>query len=153
MLADDTESPMKRTPVIAAVVAVALAYTVGCWPQYRQRTEVQSQLQDTQTRLSAAEGRLRLADLLGHLLRLSDAVAVKNYGEAATLSSAFFDAVRAEASRADRSDVTTVLQSVLTTRDPVTTAIAGSDPALPSMLKVQERALRRALGYPVVGGS
>lgn len=142
---------MKRAILIAVVIVVGLAYVAGFWPQHRQLTDARGQLQDTQTRLAAAEARIRLGDVLGRLLALSDVVAAKNYGEAATLSSSFFDTVRTEASRATLPEVTATLQEILKARDRVTTAIAGTDPALSGVLKEQERSLRRALGYPVEG--
>lgn len=142
---------MRRAILSVVVVLIAVAYIAGFWPEHRQLTDVRSQLQETQMRLAAADGRLRLAEVLGRLLTLSDAVAVKNYGEAATLSSSFFDAVRAEASRAEQPDVTTSLRAILNVRDQVTTAIAAADPSLSTVLKEQERSLRRALGYPVGG--
>lgn len=142
---------MRRAIFILVVVLIGVAYAAGFWPQHRELTEVRTQLQETQTRLAAADGRSRLAEALGRLLTLSDAVAAKNYGEAATLSSSFFDAVRVEASRAEQPDVTATLQTILNVRDQVTTAIAGTDPSLSTVLKEQERSLRRALGYPVGG--
>ena len=81
-----------------------------------------------QNQLAVAEGRIRLGQVLGQLLRLSDAVRAKNYGEAATLSSAYFDAVREEASRAS-AEGTAALNIILKSRDQVTTAIAGTDAA------------------------
>jgi hypothetical protein len=142
---------MKRAILIAVVMVVGLAYLAGFWPQHRQLSDLRSQLQETQARLAAAEARIRLGDVLGRLLALSDAVAAKNYGQAATLSSSFFDAVRSEASRAARPDVTATLHEILNARDRVTTAIAGTDPALTGILKQQEQSLRRALGYPADG--
>ena len=142
---------MKRAITIAVLVVVALAYIAGYWPQHQRLTDAQAQLQETQNRLAVAEGRIRLGEVLGQLFRLSDAVAAKNYGEAATLSSSFFDSVSVEASRADKPDVMATLQAILNTRDQVTTAIAGMDLSLSTVLKEQERALRLALGYPVTG--
>ena len=142
---------MKRAITIAVLVVVALAYIAGYWPQHQRLTDAQAQLQETQNRLAVAEGRIRLGEVLGQLFRLSDVVAAKNYGEAATLSSSFFDSVRVEASRADKPDVMATLQAILNTRDQVTTAIAGMDLSLSTLLKEQERALRLALGYPVTG--
>lgn len=142
---------MKRALLIAAVVVVGLAYVAGYWPQHQQLTDARGQLSETQTRLATAEARIRLGEVLGHLLALSDAVAAKNYGQAATLSSSFFDTVRSEASRTTQPEVTAALQDILNARDRVTTAIAGTDPALTGVLKEQERSLRRALGYPVDG--
>lgn len=142
---------MKRAIFIAVVVVVGLAYLAGYWPQHQQLTDARGQLSETQTKLAAAEARIRLGDVLGRLLALSDAVAAKNYGQAAALSSSFFDAVQSEASRASQPEVTATLQEILKARDRVTTAIAGTDPALAAVLKEQERSLRRGLGYPVDG--
>jgi len=140
---------MKRLLAIVIVVVVALAYLAGFWPQHRRLTDAQAQNLALEGRLAAAEDRVRLAEVLGQLLRLSDAVAVKNYGEAATLSSSFFDSVRVEASRADQPAVKEALEGILRARDQVTTAIAGTDPSLSTSLKEHERALRQVLGYSV----
>jgi hypothetical protein len=140
---------MKRILALGVVVLVALAYLAGFWPQHRQLTDLETQNRTLQERLTSAEGRVRLAEVLGQLLRLSDAVAAKNYGEAATLSSTFFDSVRAEAARADQPTVKEALDTILRTRDQVTTAVAQTDPSLSLALKEHERTLRRALGYAV----
>ena len=71
-------------------MVVALVYLAGFWPQHRQLTDAQTESRRLQERLTSAEGRVRLAEVLGQLLRLSDAVTTRNYGEAATLSSSFF---------------------------------------------------------------
>lgn len=140
---------MKRLLAIIVVVVVALAYLAGFWPQHRRLIDAQAQIQMLEGRLAAAEGRVRLAEVLGQLLHLSDAVTAKNYGEAATLSSSFFDSVRFEASRTDQSGVKDALEGILKARDQVTTAIAGTDPTLSASLKEHERTLRRVLGYSV----
>jgi hypothetical protein len=144
---------MKRAAAIVALLVMAIAYLAGFWPQHRQLVEAREQIRVVQEQLSDAEARLRLADLLGQLLRFSDAVAAKNYGEASTLSSGFFDSVRSEISRTNRTDVRASLQQILDSRDRVTTAIAGTDPTLDSVLKAHERTLRQALGYPVAASS
>ena len=56
---------MKRTAAIVVLVLVALAYVAGFWPQYRRLTDARAQLQETQNRLAAADGRIRLADRAG----------------------------------------------------------------------------------------
>ena len=140
---------MKRILAIVVVVVVGLAYLAGFWPQHRQLTDAQAESRMLQERLTSAEGRVRLAEVLGQLLRLSDAVTARNYGEAATLSASFFDSVRAEAARADQPAVKEALETILRTRDQVTTAIAQTDPSVSVSLKEHERTLRRALGYSV----
>ena len=140
---------MKRIVATVVIALVATAYVLGFWPQHRRVVEARNQIDALQTRLAAADARIRLADLLGQLLRLSDAVTSKNYGEAATLSSAFFDSVRTETARADRPEVRSTLQEILSTRDRITTAIAATEASLPSVLKEHERTLRQSLGFPV----
>ena len=140
---------MKRIVAMAAsaVVVVTLVYLAGAWPARRQLTDAQRANSALQGRLASAEGRIRLGELLGRLLNLSDAIDARNFGAAARLSSSFFDAVREETPRADQASVRQALDAILQTRDRVTTAIAQADPALPALLTEQERTLRRTLGY------
>lgn len=143
---------MKKSWLGIGAALIVIAFLVGFLPQYRQLTASRETTATLQTRLDAAEARLRLVDVLGHQLRLSEAVQARNYGEAAALSSAYFDAVRQEASRAG-GDTSAVLSSILASRDQVTAAIAGTDPNLELTLREQQRQLRRALGYPTGGTS
>ena len=138
---------MRRAIGIGVLVIAVVAYVAGFWPEHRRVLDGQARIGALEQQLAVAEGRIRLAETLGRLLRLSDAVAVRNYGEAATLSSSFFDAIRAESSSAAPPEVQAVLQQILKTRDQVTTAIAATDPALATLLKEHERTLRRSLGY------
>ncbi len=144
---------MRKVVLVVVAVLIVVVFFAGFWPQHRQLTASQDQARSLQERLTTAEGKVRLGEVLGQLLRLSDAVRMKNYGEAATLSSSFFDAVRQEASRSDRPEVTNVLNGILQTRDRVTTAIASADAGIDQVLQQQEEALRRALGYPTSGPS
>lgn len=140
---------MKRLLVGGGVLVIALAYLAGFWPERRKLTDARAEIQMLQDRLGASEGRVRLAAVLGELLRLSDAITAKNFGEAATLSSSFFDSVQAELARTDESAVKEALEAVLRSRDAVTTAIAQTDSSLAATLDEHERRLRQALGYPV----
>lgn len=144
---------MRKIAIIGVAVLVVVAFLAGFWPQHRRLTESQDQVRSLQERLTAADTRVRLGEILGQLLHLSDAVRGKNFGQAATLSSAFFDAVRQEVSRTNSPEATNALNSILQTRDRVTTAIAGTDAGLESILRQHEEALRRALGYPTRGPS
>ena len=139
---------MKRVYLGIVATLVVAAFVAGFWPQHRQLTTSQALTETLQTRLDAAEARLRTGQVLGQLLRLSDAVRVRNYGEAAALSSTYFDTVRQEMSRAD-ADGAVALNAILASRDQVTTAIAGGDPTLDVTLRQHEQQLRRALGYPI----
>lgn len=140
---------MRRIIAIAtaATVVAALVYLAGAWPARRQLTEAQGAIRTLQGELASAAGRIRLGELLGRLLNLSDAIDARNYGAAARLSSTFFDAVRDEMPRVEPPGARQALEAILQTRDRVTMAIAHTDPALPAMLKEHAHTLRRALGY------
>lgn len=139
---------MNRVYLGIAATLVVAAFVAGFWPQHRQLTTSQALTETLQTRLDAAETRIRMGQVLGQLLRLSDAIRLRNYGEAAALSSTYFDTVRQEASRTD-ADGAVALNAILASRDQVTTAIAGADPTLDVNLRQHEQQLRRVLGYPV----
>ncbi|MFN7918051.1 MAG: hypothetical protein U0Q55_22070 [Vicinamibacterales bacterium] len=86
-------------------------------------------------------------------MNLSDAIDARNYGAAAGLSSSFFDAVRDEMPRVQQAESRQALETILRTRDQVTTAIAHTDPTLPVMLKSPARLLRQALGWAAASSS
>ncbi len=114
---------MKRALFIVVVVLIAGAYTAGYWPEHRRLRDAEAQVRTLQARLNTAEARIRLGEILGRLLHVSDAVAARNYGAAAELSSAYFDRVREETSRAEQPDVKHALDGILQSRDQVTTAL------------------------------
>jgi len=142
---------MKRATWTAVVglILLAAAYFAGFWPEHRRRTGLEERLAATERQLDAARAQVRLGEVFGQLLRLSDAVSQRNYGQAAMLSSMYFDRVREEAARAASPPVKTALEQIQRSRDQVTAALARSDPSIASTLHDQAIALRRALGYPV----
>lgn len=143
---------MKNIWLGVGAAIIVVAFVAGFWPQHRQLTTSQATVATLQAQLGAAEARLRLAAVLGQLLRVQDAVRSKNYGDAANLSSAYFDAVRQETARAD-AETRGVLDGLLKSRDQVTTSIASTDAGLDVTLRLHERQLRRALGYPTSDAS
>jgi hypothetical protein len=143
------EAGMKRVVAVAVIVLVGLAYIGGYWPEHRRAVDAQAALDALRPQLAEAQARVRLAEVLGQQLRLGDAIAVRNFGEASTLSSAFFDRVQQEMAQATVPDVRDALAQVQQTRDQVTTAIARTDPTVADVLRQQQMTLRRALGYPV----
>ena len=143
------EAGMKRVVAVAVIVLAGLAYIGGFWPEHRRAVEAEATLDALRPQLADAQARVRLGEVLGQQLRLSDAIAVRNFGEASTLSSAFFDRVQQEMAQATAPDVRDALAEIQQTRDQVTTAIARTDPTVADVLRQQQIALRRALGYPV----
>lgn len=140
---------MKRVVAIAVIVLVAAAYVGGYWPEHQRARDAEAALDALRPQLADAQARVRLAEVLGQQLRLGDAIAARNFGEASALSSAFFDRVQQELAQADAPDVRDALALVQQTRDQVTTAIARTDPTVADVLRQQQMTLRRALGYPV----
>ena len=119
---------MRKIAIIGVAVLVVVTFLAGFWPQHRRLTESQDQVRSLQEHLTAAESRVRLGEILGQLLHLSDAVRGKNFGQAATLSSAFFDAVRQDVARANPPEATNTLNGILHTRDRVTTPLPAPTP-------------------------
>lgn len=140
---------MKRFIAVVVVVLVAAAYVGGFWPEHARRAAADDALARAQAQLASAERQIRLGELLGQQLRLADAIDARNFGDAAGLSSAFFNRVQQEAAQTSDPDLRQTLDAIQRTRDQVTTAIARTDPAVAGTLREHELALRRALGYPV----
>jgi hypothetical protein len=139
---------MKRTLFITALVLIAAAYLAGYLPAERRLADAEAGIQQLRGSLDRAEAINRLGEVLGLLLRLSDAVALNNFGEAASLSSGYFDRVRQEALR-QPPDGKAALERLLQTRDGITAALARTDASVAATLREHQIELRRALGYPV----
>jgi hypothetical protein len=140
---------LRRAVFILVLILIAGAYAAGYWPEHRLRMEAAGQVETLRAQLAGAESRLRLGVVLGRLLRVSDAVAARNYGDAADASSIYFDRVREDAAAVEGADARLVLARILTSRDAVTSALARTDASVSVILREQEVDLRRALGYPV----
>lgn len=134
--------------LLVVVVLVAAAYVAGFWPQRERISALQAENVTLQQRVEAAEARVRAGVLLGELLTLREIVQDMNYGQARSLSSPFFEHVRAEAGRTTDAAVRPALESILALRDPVTVALTQGDAAALVHLRESERRLRQALGYP-----
>lgn len=110
---------MKRYFAILVIVLAGLAYLVGYWPEHQRRQALEGQVTSLQEELAEAQARVRLGGPLGQLLAAEDAVSAQNYGQAQALSSKFFDAVRADATRTAAGSVKDALEKVVRMRDPV----------------------------------
>jgi hypothetical protein len=132
-----------------AVLLIVVVYLAGYWPQHSQLTESQAKVVALETRISDAEDRIRLGEVLGKLLRLRESLLSKNFGQSAALSSAFFDSVRDEAAQGKRPEVKQLLDTLQRSRDAVTTSIAKADATVVDVISSHEVTLRQALGYPV----
>jgi hypothetical protein len=146
---------VKKALALLVVLAVAGAYAAGYWQQRQrlsraeaERDALRQELDQAIAVRDKAEAVNRLGRLFGQYLHLRDTVAAGNYGEAQSLSSAFFDGVRAEAERWQDGTVRPALEGILARRDRVTAALARSDPSVREPLEQIEHALRQALSYP-----
>jgi hypothetical protein len=134
--------------LLMVVVLIAAAYVAGFWPQRQRISAAQAENATLQQRVEAAEARVRAGVLLGELLTLREVAQEMNYGQARTLSSPFFEHVRAEAGRTTDTGVKQALESILAVRDTVTVALTQGDASALGHLREAERRLRLALGYP-----
>jgi hypothetical protein len=139
----------KRIAAAVAVVLIGAAYLAGYLPEHRQRATAEMEIERLRSSLTAAEDRVRCSELLGRILMVREMTARQDYGHAQELSSAFFDAVRAEASATHDTQLRDGLNAVLGRRDPVTAALAKGDAGAIEILHNIELRLRQALGYPM----
>ena len=137
---------MKKLLILLLVSGAA--FVAGYWPEHRKWAAAEDKLRGEQAQLAEAQSRVRAGELLGRLLNLEDAVAAKNYGQAQDLSTAFFDALRTEATRAQPGSLSEALQAMLGTRDAVTAALVRADPGTLGLIRQAEARLRNGLGFP-----
>ena len=140
---------MKKYVAISVLVLLAVAFFAGYWPEHQRRVAAEDQVGTLLQQLSDAENRVRLGNLLGQLLTLTDVVSDKNFGQAQGYSTAFFDGLLAESARS-QAPFKPALDELLQVRDQVTAGLTRGDPATIDVLQRSLTRLRRALGYSVV---
>jgi hypothetical protein len=138
-----------RVLLVLGAVLIGGAYLAGFWPERQRLAAARAEIQALQQRVAASEARVRLGEVLGHLLAVADAIDAQNYGDAAARASAYFERVTAEAQTATDPAVQAVLEGARQTRDTVTAALARAEPTVRETLRQQQLAIRRALGYDV----
>jgi hypothetical protein len=139
---------MKRYFAVLVVLLAGLAYLAGYWPEHQRRQALEGQVASLQVQLAEAQARVRLGGLFGQLLAAEDAVSAQNYGQAQELSSAFFDAARAEMTRTAAGTFNDALEKIVGMRDPVTASLTRGDPQALTLLRDAETLVRNALGFP-----
>ena len=137
---------MKRAGIIIGIVLIGIAYILGFWPQYQKVQHAQSQLLEVTTELDSAHSQVGLFVLQHDLLAVIRQAGQKNYGQASTLSTKFFDAVRDELPRQTDPKVKSALQSILQQRDAVTSALAKGDPDAVALLDPIETTMFQTIG-------
>jgi len=111
------------------LVLMGLSFGGGFWWQHNKTDSVRSRLQAANAQLATDQATIRLCKLQQQLLSLVDDTANKNYGDAAALSTKFFNDLSAEAPNATEPQVKSVMQSILGKRDQVIGDLAKGDPA------------------------
>jgi hypothetical protein len=134
---------MKTFLFVLVLALVAGAYVAGYLPEHRRLVESRLELAAAETQLADAQGRLRLYTLQSRLARMIESVRERNYGDAAKLSTEFFDGVRAETSQTQDAKVGSDLEAVLAIRDAVTMRLAVGDPSILEALNGAMNRLRQ----------
>jgi len=141
---------MKRSFAFVVIVLAGLAYLAGYWPERQRRQTLASQVIGLRGQLEEAQSRARLGSLLVQLLSAEDAVSAQNFGQAQTLSSQFFDAVRSEETRSAVGTSRDALEKIVPMRDSVTASLTRADPQALKLLRDAEAIVRNALVSPHV---
>lgn len=111
------------------IVLMALSFGGGFWWEHTRSESVKSKLDSANAQLAKANDDVRLCRLQDELLTLVEDTANKNYGEAATASTQFFNQLSAEIDQTNQPAVKSTMQSILAQRDSATAEIAKADPA------------------------
>jgi hypothetical protein len=129
---------MKRAGIIIGIVLIGIAYLFGFWPQYQKAQESRRQLAQMNIEFTGLQAKVRLYQLQNSLIAVVRQTNQKNYGQASTLSTKFFDDARAEVERQSDSKIKAALESVLQQRDAITAALAKGDPSALGLLEPLE---------------
>lgn len=152
---------MKRVIVIIGLLLIVAAYVFGFWPQYQDARQARTELQSVTQQLNQARAKLGLCALQQPLLALIKQASAKNYGDAATLSTQFFNQVNEQTQQQTDPGVKAKLSSILKQRDVVTSDLAKADPASVTVLNgiegtmfaLVDQALRGSGAGTLPGGS
>ena len=138
--------------LLIVIVLMALSFGGGFWWEHNRAGSVQSQLDTANAQLAKANDDVRLCRLQDELQKVVEDTANKNYGDAATASTLFFNHLSAEVALTNQPAVKSAMQSILAQRDKVTAQIAKADPASHDTLVQMSAALHQAI-QPVLGNA
>lgn len=128
------------------LLLMALSFGGGFWWEHGKMEAVQDKLNTATVQLTASESAVRLCRLQDQLLTLVQVTGAKNYGDAATLSTKFFNALGDEVARATQPKIKSAMQSILAQRDQLTAELAKGDPASHDMFVQMSTTFRQVLG-------
>jgi hypothetical protein len=127
------------------LVLLGLSFGGGFWWEHQRMESVQHRLDAASAQLAQADEIVRLCRLQDQLLTLVDDTASKNYGDAANVSTQFFNQLSDEVSIENRADVKSAMQSILAQRDQVTAELAKGDSSAHDMFMQMSDTLHRAI--------
>ncbi|MGH9739913.1 MAG: hypothetical protein ACRD4X_15195 [Candidatus Acidiferrales bacterium] len=128
------------------LVLLAVAFGGGFWWAHEKTEAVQNKLDAANAQLTQANATDRVYGLQNQLLTLVDDTANKNYGDAATVSTKFFNDLNGDISQENEAGVKSAMQAILAQRDQVTGELAKGDPASHDMFVQMLAELHRAVG-------
>lgn len=126
---------MKKVLAMVALVLLGAAYLGGYWPQHQQLRAAQDNAAQAQQQLASVQVVARICRLENNLLNLLGQTENQNYGDARSLSQAFFDNLRHEADRDQNTPFKADLEGILAQRDAITAGLTKADPATATALR------------------
>lgn len=142
---------MKRAAIIIGIVLIGIAYLLGFWQEYQKLQRSQNRLRIVTTQLSNAEAQTSLYRLQHELLAVVRETNQKNYGQASTSATKFFDSLRDDLPQQTDPKVKKVLQSMLQQRDAVIAALAKGDPSALGLLQPMETTMFQTIDNLMAG--
>lgn len=130
---------------LTVLVLMGLSFGGGFWWGHNRTNSVRSRLQAADAQLTIDQHTISLCQLQQQLLSLADDTANKNYGDAAALSTKFFNNLSAEAPNATDPQVKSAMQSILAQRDQVIGDLAKGDPASHDLFVQMSNTFHQAL--------
>lgn len=127
------------------LVLLAVAFGGGFWWEHSQTEAVQHKLDATSAQLAQANATIALCRLQDQLLTMIEDTANKNYGDAAAVSTKFFNDLGDDIARVNQPNLKSTMQMMLSQRDQVTGELAKGDPAAHDLLAQMSMSFHQAV--------
>jgi hypothetical protein len=125
--------------IIGGVVLLAL-YLLGFVPQFQEKRRLESELVETESRLSAAQRKIEIDQLRIIAGRILLEGTRQNYGLAQEHSTEYFNKLQDLAAKTTDAGLQAPLSELLKERDSITSGLAQGDAAImPDVLSLLER--------------